>query len=647
MGSDTFGFDSRNRLTSSSGVGGARGGDVSYDPAGRLYAEDRNGPHGVTRFVYAGDRVIAEEHQWGGTLRRYVPGAGADETLVWFEHQQWNVYDRQFLLTDPRGSVVAVTDDAGAAITAILAGKNRLIGVQGYAGTGKTTMMRQTAALAKDLAPAARKEGYQILGLAPTHSARATLEENGKFESKTVQRFLIDARKGEVPKDMGSKIVLIDESSFLSTKSMNLILRQLIDLKPARIVLSGDRRQHGAVEAGRPFDIAQKSGMTTAVMKDIVRLPKDDAHADQRAAMEAAGEGKVLIAMKRLAANMRENKEPEKAAVAAWSSLPRARQANALIVAPGHRLRTAINFGVRKEMMRDGRLSAETAKLPVWQAKDLTRAETTSPRSYQKGDLLIFHARLDALNAKKHSVREVVHVDEERGLITIRNTRGREQTLKADQLAGRFDSAPFSLNREEELDVRRGDTLLFTRSDADKEIAALDQTKVLGFDETTVTLEMRGGAKTFERSDPALRSLSHGYAITSHAAQGKTADDVISVMDSKDRALTSQTGFYVSISRSADTMALIVDDKSRVMNALLRNSGIKSSALDTKARIEALTGLDKDPVDAGDDRGMGDTDAAPDKPGIEPLTGEPERSGSDDKAPGMDDDMPLDRDMEM
>ena len=115
VGSDTFGFDSRNRLTSSSGVGGARGGDVSYDPAGRLYAEDRNGPHGVTRFVYAGDRVIAEEHKWGGTLRRYVPGAGVDETLVWFEHQQWNVYDRQFLLTDPRGSVVAVTDDAGAA----------------------------------------------------------------------------------------------------------------------------------------------------------------------------------------------------------------------------------------------------------------------------------------------------------------------------------------------------------------------------------------------------------------------------------------------------------------------------------------------------------------------------------------------------
>ena len=73
VGSDTFAFDVRNRLTSSNGVGSASRGDLTYDPAGRLYEEDPSGS-GANRFVYAGDRVIAEENAFSATRRRYVPG---------------------------------------------------------------------------------------------------------------------------------------------------------------------------------------------------------------------------------------------------------------------------------------------------------------------------------------------------------------------------------------------------------------------------------------------------------------------------------------------------------------------------------------------------------------------------------------------
>ena len=316
------------------------------------------------------------------------------------------------------------------AIETVLAGENRLVGIQGYAGTGKTTMMRQTAELARDLAPEAVEGGYKLIGLAPTHSARGTLEESAGFETQTVQRFLIDQRQGNGPKSLTDTIVLVDESSFLSTKSMNLVLKNLIDLKPARIVLSGDRRQHGAVEAGRPFDIAQKAGMTTAVMKDIVRLPKDRDHQDQRIAVIAAAHGNVKAAMKRLDANMMEvQKDPEKAVASVWRNLPHDRQDDALIVAPGHRVRTDINNEIRRDLVGTGRLGQEATHVPVMQARNLTAVEATSPRSYQLGDKLVFHARLNAVNAKKGVVREVIAIDEQRGRITLRNMKGGVQTV--------------------------------------------------------------------------------------------------------------------------------------------------------------------------------------------------------------------------
>jgi RHS repeat-associated protein len=49
----------------------------------------------------------------GPILRRYVRGPGTDEPLVWYEGA--GASDRRWLLADERGSVIAVTNSAGAA----------------------------------------------------------------------------------------------------------------------------------------------------------------------------------------------------------------------------------------------------------------------------------------------------------------------------------------------------------------------------------------------------------------------------------------------------------------------------------------------------------------------------------------------------
>ena len=69
------------------------------------------------------------------------------------------------------------------ALKTILSSKDRVVGVQGYAGAGKTTMLDRARALAA-------KSGYRMIGVAPSASAVRTLAAETGIETQTLQRFL-------------------------------------------------------------------------------------------------------------------------------------------------------------------------------------------------------------------------------------------------------------------------------------------------------------------------------------------------------------------------------------------------------------------------------------------------------------------------
>jgi RHS repeat-associated protein len=108
-GVTTFYYDTENRLTS---AGGAKYASLTYDPLGRLYQVAS--PSGTTRFLYDGDRLIAEYNSSGTLLRRYVHGAAVDEPLVWYEGASVSLASRRYLHADHQGSIVAVTSGWGS-----------------------------------------------------------------------------------------------------------------------------------------------------------------------------------------------------------------------------------------------------------------------------------------------------------------------------------------------------------------------------------------------------------------------------------------------------------------------------------------------------------------------------------------------------
>ena len=160
------------------------------------------------------------------------------------------------------------------AVKMILSSKDRVLGVQGYACTGKTTMVNRLRVLSES-------RGYRAVGLAPSASAARTLERESGIESETIQRFLA-CHEGIVEgrgmtkelrnmRDSFSKSVLVvDESSLASSEQMRGLLRIATSLRVPRVVLVGNGKQLGAAEAGKPFEQLRQAGVQTAVMDEIL-----------------------------------------------------------------------------------------------------------------------------------------------------------------------------------------------------------------------------------------------------------------------------------------------------------------------------------------------------------------------------------------
>ena len=138
---------------------------------------------------------------------------------------------------------------------ALLTGTDRVALVQGYAGTAKTTSV--LAATADEL----RQQGWKVEALAPTRQAAETLGRAIGAEGRTVAAFLHAApslREGST-----RTAYLVDEASLLSARDMTRLLEKT---QGDRVVLVGDVKQLGSIEAGAAFrQMQEHAALKTSV----------------------------------------------------------------------------------------------------------------------------------------------------------------------------------------------------------------------------------------------------------------------------------------------------------------------------------------------------------------------------------------------
>lgn len=77
--------------------------------------------------------------------------------------------------------------------------------------------------------------------------------------------------------------------------------------------------------------------------------------------------------------------------------------------------------------------------------------------------------------------------------------------------------------------------------------------------------------------------LTHGYTVTSHAAQGKTVDTVLVAMGQESLMAANRQQLYVSVSRGREAVRLYTDDKA-AMQAAVQASAVRLSTTELLQR---------------------------------------------------------------
>ncbi len=192
------------------------------------------------------------------------------------------------LVANPRPPSPQLDDEQRHALEALLCSTNMVSVFRGGAGTGKSFVLRE-------LVEQIRQSDRPVVVLAPQRQQVVDMEKAGFPSPLTVTQFLLKRELAE------HAAIVVDEAGQIGGRQM-LELVRLARERKARLVLSGDTRQHGPVEASDALlAIERYSGVRPVELHVIRRQDPALAHQEDerqyiqryRQAVKLAADGKL------------------------------------------------------------------------------------------------------------------------------------------------------------------------------------------------------------------------------------------------------------------------------------------------------------------------------------------------------------------
>jgi conjugative relaxase-like TrwC/TraI family protein len=470
------------------------------------------------------------------------------------------------LVANPRPVNPQLDNEQRQALESLLRSTNGVSVFRGGAGTGKSFVLRE-------LVEQLRQSGRGVVVLAPQRQQVVEMEKAGFPSPKTVANFLT---KGELA---DSAVVVVDEAGQIGGRQM-LELVRLIHQRHGRLVLSGDTRQHGAVEASdallaierhagvKPVELHKIRRQDPALGRDVEERKRIRLY---RNAVEAAAAGKLGDSFERLdkmgaivACGI-----GEQADKLADEYLRLAEQnASAVVVSQTWGEVHRVNSRVRDALKGKGLLGAADSAVQALERIDLTNAQKRDQRFYPPDAVIVFNQKVrDAQPGAKGKLAGIlkssVLVEVDGKFVTVSN-----------RLLDRL-----TVCQAREISVANGDRLHLK---ANRKMASGGRVT----NGELVTVKSVGADGTIKLADGRVLDASYreflpGYAVTSYGSQGKTVDYVL-FSDSTIKPATNAQQWYVTISRGRRGIRIFTPDKQQLRENVTR-SGHRALAMEFAA----------------------------------------------------------------
>lgn len=447
--------------------------------------------------------------------------------------------------------------------------EDRIVGVHGVAGSGKSTIIGALREAAGD--------EVTLIALAPTSSAAAELGKKAGIESRTVASLLAS---GGARLDEGH-VLIVDEAGQLGNRQAIRLL-EISRATGARLLLLGDTRQTGAIEQGKPFWLMQRLGLPKAELREPVRQETDKMTRAVRLARLQNYDGSFASLDQ-----VTTGEGGEKLAsslVADWTRLgPESRdKTNILVLENATRL--IVNTKVREALKTEGAIAAEETRLSILSPSGMTDQEKHFARFYSPGLVVMFSRDNVGLGIARDAEYKVIGVGRDaRGRQTVKLVDEHGRRIEWDPRLGR--ASQINVFREEKRDLAVGDRIQWRLVNRNLDIKNAERGTVEHLNGAIATIRWDRDGRTQELDLSRQKNWDHGYGETVYSAQSKTYDRVYVLAPVNSPLVTGQN-YYTAITRARFNVKLWTEDRDRLAEKLKLRSGEKTSSLQGLGRIE-------------------------------------------------------------
>jgi conjugative relaxase-like TrwC/TraI family protein len=465
------------------------------------------------------------------------------------------------LATLPRSSGLA--EDQHRALDAILKSRDFITLFRGGAGTGKSFVLRAVQ-------QAVDRHNQQSAVLAPQRQQVIDLARDGLIGTQTVRECLQRHDLAE------RAVVIVDETGQLDGRQL-LDLIRLVRECGGRLVLCGDTRQHGPIEASDALRAIERySGLRAAELNQIRRQePKRGRTGaerrrirDYREAVKAAAAGELRRSFEKLeelGAVAECNLGDQSARLCSGYLDMVAQGESAVIVSQTRAEVREINNAIRESLRERGLLASKETEITALEQIDLTQAQKRDARYYPADCVLVFNR--DLKGCRRGERGKLIGITGKRLALEVNGKVCHVPLTHIDHI---------NVCQERALSLSPGDRLQLKANSATPDGRKLANGEIV----TVAQIKSNGAIRLADgRILPSrYRQFVRGYAVTSYGSQGKTVDNVL-FSDSAIRAATNAQQWYVTISRGRRSIQIFTPDKEQLRHAIMR-SGERELALD-------------------------------------------------------------------